>query len=321
MRHAHHTVLYNKGAQLVFTVALDLDNRPTIPSGAIAYDVVDLLLHEDSADRKFTTAAVAVIDDYSKLTDQLAGRGSTDRKRIQLSAVHASPVVGKRYLISDTENFEVFTLDRLDAGANDLYSKTDLQHGYKIGAAVQGIEIPATIPATLTDVEEHLISHRHFAVDWTFNGMIGRTGTDPSLVREIIRLERRRTLIHLTPADLTRTWQALASTGQRFDLNTACIEAEDKVRFELESNNVWPDERILGSVGKECAKYYALYNLALQMGDAHETQRTEYWGSFHFWLTRLLTGKVPVGTVILDRAADAAPSGVPDRYESRFGRA
>ena len=320
MREAQHTCLYNRGAQTIYTVAYDVDNRPTIPT-SITYNIVDLWQSEDSPDRLITDGASATIDPYSKVTDAEAGRGTADRRRIQLDAAHGSPEVGKRYLIADTENAEVFVLDRLDTSANDLYARHDLQHNYASGATVKGIEIPATVPADLTDTEENLIDHRHFAVDWTFVGVKSKTGASTSYVREIIRLERHRVTIPVTPEDLLQTWQALKNVGGRFDLRQECAAAESMIRDELEANNVWPDERILGSTGKNAAKFYALYNLALQMGDSMDTQRQEYWGRYHFWLTRLLTGQVPAGTVMMHRENDAAPAGIPERYETRFGRA
>lgn len=309
-----HTIIFGQGAQAVRTVIVDPRGRARTPS-SVTFEIVNLRLHEDADDRVIASGT-ATIDSASATTTAIAGAGTANRSRIQVDDV-AGFSAGRQYLIEYRGQSELIVLDRKDSTDGYLYSRGDLLYQYPVGATVGGIEVSANFPADEAADESRIQVHTPYAVDWTVSGVEGVQNP----YRELIWVERNAKSFRATVQDVQRLDQTIdVYTGERISIPTALEAANEVIQTRLQMAGMDRHEVEWGPVGRLAAAYFALASI-YQTSTSEEMQDRTRWAQkqFEFYMSSMISGNHPKGSVRTSRSTDAAPAGSGHGSGSIFG--
>jgi hypothetical protein len=146
-----HTLTYGLGAQVVTFVPADAE---LVAEGQPSDVGLALSLWRGTQGNDDTPLATAVptLDTVATTITAAAGDAQTDRRKLELTSA-VGVQVGHVYLLAGARR-EVVRIESLDG----LLAKVDadLLYDYAVGAALLGIELSATIPATFCDEQSNI---------------------------------------------------------------------------------------------------------------------------------------------------------------------
>ena len=297
----HHQVVFEGGAQLLVTVPLNRQARPT-PAMAATFRVVDLRLAEDDTTRLIASGA-ATRDATTATTTAACGLGTARAREVPVTS-SAGFAAGKRYLITDAAGTrEIVLAEAVTTGL--VRVRDEIARRFDTGVTLRGIEVSCSFPSLEAANESSLQDQGGpYAVDWSWD-------VDPSPRREVVFIVRRADGLAITEEELLAVDPTLAAaTGNRLTLATAIRTAAQEVRAMLQARQVDPDN-FHGSTSMRLAVAYraAWHVLRHKDGDANTAKATASKEEAQLHLDNLLLGRSPEKTVTTDPSTDTARAG------------
>lgn len=302
----HHQVIYQGGAQVLATVPLSREARPTLATAA-TFRVVDLRLGEDDPLRVIASGA-ATIDTTTTTTTAAVGLG-TARARDLPVASSAGFVQGKRYLITDASGLREVGLC-VGVGVGVVKLRDELARKYDSGVTVCGVEVSCTFPsleANKADAADD--GGGPYAVDWSWD-------VDPSPRREMAFIVRGVGALTITEDELLAVDPTLSAvTGSRVSMPAAISTAALEVRAKIQATGMDPDNFHGSATARLAVAYRAAWHILRHKdGDKSDAKAELCRVEAQSYLDNLLTGRPPEKTVVTSPSTDTAPAGSSKPY-------
>jgi len=293
------TVIFGAGAQEVEAYALDNARHVVAPDTATA-TIVDLSRLEDDTNRIVLATGPATIDPATATTTASAGLRARDQRQLQLDALPAGLVVGRRYRVSDGAGADVFTLDRIDAAGLAVYARDPFRFDYDAGAALTGLRVSVEFPAEVADDEDQLHWRRPFGVDWTFDGVDG-----PPRARTVVTIERIARSGYASVGDITRIDSQLAAIhGDRVKPESAIEQGELEMVLRMQARGYAPEQLLNNPYMTQAVAWRAVELIYRLLGPKHEERARWANAEYEKHADSVILGIPPIDTRQMSRRSD-----------------
>lgn len=314
-QHEPHIVVYNQGAQTLRTVPLDYQLRPVVVTSP-SYTIEALFRGTGNSDREVVASTATAVDTTTATLDAAAGPSTADARRIQLGSGASSFKQGRRYLLTKADGQrELVTVERVDASANDIYTRNRIRRAFASGDTLRGIEIDATFPAGEANDEDNVKDGGPYRVRWTWT-IDNRT----DVIDEEIWIKRNSRSRFVSSEELLVRWPTADTWARgRISPEKALEAAHEDYYSWISLRRLDPHYFYTGEVGRLAVVTRALYYLHLWRGtDESSELAMEFKQEWKQMIGSLTTGEAAHHTVRVDKDEDDAPVGRAREYASKF---
>lgn len=304
-----HYVIYGGGNQVLYTLPYTHEGEPMLLSSA-QVRVVDLRVHEDSADRDVVALTSATLDTTTDTTTTAIGRGATSKVRVEVSTP-GNFIAGASYaLVSPTGEIQEVEVDHTDDDA--VYVRKAVRGAYPVGSTLRGFALRVTFPSTEADSETAFDQHAEcpYAVDWYF------TGHPVARSRELIWMRRAPEAIVARPHDV----EVLDATIGRLNtqekkVENALIQAHRDFWRRIRAKGIDTDTVHFSDSARDWVAYRAAEVLRRGMGDERSDELADGYKRAHDGIIHDLGG---FGDTFTDKKTDKAGLDVNERLQAGF---
>lgn len=291
-----HNVLYGQGAQTLKHVPVDRNGNHVVVNSP-TYSIVDLREGKSSSERTIVSSTAATIDSFSTTTDTTVGRSYANPNSVSVSDV-TGVVANRRYLISDDEGSELFTVESVDSSNNTLYTSKSLQGDYTSGATVAAIEVEGTFPSSEANDEDNTVEDRGgpYQVIWSYS-----IDSVPHLVPELVWVTRYTYEPWITREELLRGHSQIDQRASRESVSDAMIIASEEVEAEMLAGGLDPRQYRSSQVGRVAVRWLALHYIFMGFhGDQDSDMASEYYDRYKDYMGKLLISGPERAQVVRD---------------------
>lgn len=252
------------------------------------------------------------------LTTAIAGRNQTDQQRIAVVSA-AGFAQGRTYIIDDGDNSELFQAKSADASSNIIEASAPLTSEYASGAAVEGVTLEATFPASEADDVgklENSSTGGPYQVTWIYT-----VDTQILLVPEQVLVTRYSVQPWVTEDEIVEwdpTW-ATRANGDRGDILKALVRATEHFEMKLEETGRNPAQWRNTRAGGNAVKLKTTELLYAWVGsDRDDAMSRDIRDEYRAAVTSILAGNEPFGATTSPQPTDQTNDGRSAHYGKRY---
>lgn len=306
-------VLYGEAGQ-------SLRHVPPERVSSATYQIEDLEYDAEDAGRILASGS-ATVDSLSLTTNAAAGDGENDPTEIGVSSTTGATAGNTAVIVAADGSFELFEIAAVTSGSH-LHARHPLVGLYPSGSSVLGVQLSASVPASVYDEEEYVEMEEGLRVVWEYT-IGGRLRKAQQQIRVVYQDEAD---VELGEIDLLcrRHYPDIVDRVENPDQIRGWIGlARQRIYGQFRARNTRP-EQVLGGDELNFAILYLAMKIAAENGvaprgqDSPEAFREQMHMEYRAIVARYLTGKMGAETLDLDRISNSSPGGSARGIRNKF---
>jgi len=287
-------VLYGESGQ-------SLRHTPPERVASATYQIEDLEYDADDPSRVLASGS-ATIDSLSLTSNAAAGDGQTNPSRISVASTTGATIGDPAVITAADGSFELFEIAAVSADSY-IEARHPLIGLYPSGSTVRGLQLSASVPASVYDEEEYVEMQDGLRVVWeyTIGGVARKRQQQIRVVYQDepdIELGEVESIIRDMHPDIV---DRVVSPGE---IRGWVQLAKRRLNGEFRANGQRPEQMMLGDEYNFCIAYLAM-KIAGQNGCIPRNQEPDQFidamhKEYRSIANRYLTGKAGVETHSLD---------------------